>query len=214
MCAWRVDSAAHSRVLCPQLTAHTCCRRVLACAYGPFSGQQLRSGCTSVCSSWPPRTCSTRRLSCWAAGALGDRAGLQAHLVTVLASIATPPALVLRRVHGVPLALKPNHESLLRCRWASGARFVPAFVLRVAQGVADALAYLHRQCICHGELLLSALLPSWGMLSRAMPDGCKASSQHLSALITCFSYMSQAMAPGCWHQVCSQAVDACKMHQS
>lgn len=50
------------------------------------------------------------------------------------------------------MAEKPNFDSLLRCRWAVGHSFSLEFVLRVAQGVASALEYLHAHGICHGDV--------------------------------------------------------------
>lgn len=64
----------------------------------------------------------------------------------------SPHALVLERIWGVPLALKPNFESLLRCRWTPGQTFTAAFVWNVAKSVANALSYLHKHNICHGDV--------------------------------------------------------------
>ena len=74
------------------------------------------------------------------------------NLIKVIGVIDHPHALVLERVWGVPLALKPNFESLLRCRWTSEQTFSAAFVLHVAKSVANALAYLHGHNICHGDV--------------------------------------------------------------
>lgn len=61
----------------------------------------------------------------------------------VLGVAGAPAALVLERAPGTPLAAKPDVVSLLRCRWAPGAAFAPAWAARVAAGVAAALAHLH-----------------------------------------------------------------------
>lgn len=53
---------------------------------------------------------------------------------------------------GKPLAAKPDLVSLLRCRWAPGLELSPQHVLRVASGIAAALAELHRLRICHGDV--------------------------------------------------------------
>ncbi|KAL0019397.1 hypothetical protein WJX77_007861 [Trebouxia sp. C0004] len=74
------------------------------------------------------------------------------NLIKVIGIIDHPHALVLERVWGVPLALKPNFESLLRCRWTLGQTFTTAFVWNVAKSVANALAYLHKHNICHGDV--------------------------------------------------------------
>ncbi len=74
------------------------------------------------------------------------------NLIKVIGIIDHPHALVLDRVWGVPLALKPNFESLLRCRWTQGQTFTTAFVWNVAKSVANALAYLHKHNICHGDV--------------------------------------------------------------
>lgn len=74
------------------------------------------------------------------------------NLIRVIGIIDHPHALVLERVWGVPLALKPNFESLLRCRWMEGQTFSTQFVLRVAMSLASALAYLHGNNICHGDV--------------------------------------------------------------
>ena len=63
-----------------------------------------------------------------------------------------PHALVLDRVFGRSMALKPNLESLLRCRWPQGTEYTFCFVVHVAHGVARALQYLHTHCICHGDV--------------------------------------------------------------
>ena len=64
--------------------------------------------------------------------------------------IEQPHSLVLRRVFGETLALKPNLQVLLRCRWADSVSFPLATVASIGAGVASALAYLHQECICHG----------------------------------------------------------------
>ncbi|KAL3158636.1 hypothetical protein ABBQ32_011386 [Trebouxia sp. C0010 RCD-2024] len=74
------------------------------------------------------------------------------NLIKVIGIIEHPHALVLERVWGRPLALKPNFKSLLRCRWAAGQTFTLQFVLNVTTCVAAALAYLHAHNICHGDV--------------------------------------------------------------
>ncbi|CAM9830880.1 unnamed protein product, partial [Phaeothamnion confervicola] len=44
-------------------------------------------------------------------------------------------SLVMERIPGKPLALKPNFASVLRCRWPEGARFRSRFVLSVGMQV-------------------------------------------------------------------------------
>ena len=74
------------------------------------------------------------------------------NLIKVIGIIDHPHALVMERVWGKPLALKPNFESLLRCRWLPEQTFTLQFVLNVAKSVASALAYLHEHNICHGDV--------------------------------------------------------------
>lgn len=98
-------------------------------------------------------------------------------LIKVIGIIEQPHALVMERVWGAPLALKPNFESLLRCRWTAGQTFTVQFALRVATCVAAALAYLHAHNICHGDVYAhnvladdngGAVLCDYGTL----PAGC------------------------------------------
>ena len=84
-------------------------------------------------------------------------------LVRVLARLEAPRGLVLGLVEGRPLAEKPNHASLLRCRWDPGARLALGPTLRAARDVAAALAYLHSQGIAHGDAYAHNVL--------ATPDG-------------------------------------------
>ena len=74
------------------------------------------------------------------------------NLIKVIGIIDHPHALVMERVIGTPLALKPNFQSLLRCRWTPEQKFTMQLVLNVAQSVASALSYLHSQHICHGDV--------------------------------------------------------------
>ena len=67
-------------------------------------------------------------------------------------SLLQPPALVVDRVFGHPLAAKPTHDSLLRCRWAPGTIMPPRTGLLAALGVARALSHLHSLGICHGDV--------------------------------------------------------------
>ncbi|KAK9811060.1 hypothetical protein WJX73_010040 [Symbiochloris irregularis] len=74
------------------------------------------------------------------------------NLVRVRAKVASPSALVVDRVFGTPLAAKPNHASLLRCRWDADTTFAPGTALSIVLGIARALEYLHSLNICHGDL--------------------------------------------------------------
>jgi hypothetical protein len=93
-------------------------------------------------------------IACAAAGHPG--------LARVLAIVKQPLGVVMELFPGAPLALKPNHESLLRCRWPAGAEFSLTDLLRVAIGVSAALEHLHYKGISHGDVyahnvLLAAL---------------------------------------------------------
>ena len=79
-------------------------------------------------------------------------------LCRVLGKIAAPHALVLRLVHGQPLALKPDFSSLLRCRWPPGATFSESFVHRVACGCSAAMQSLTQLGVAHGDLYAHNLL--------------------------------------------------------
>lgn len=72
--------------------------------------------------------------------------------VRVRASVQQPAALVVDRVFGRPLAAKPTHDSLLRCRWAPGTSFSAGRALTILLGVARALEHLHSLGICHGDM--------------------------------------------------------------
>ena len=74
------------------------------------------------------------------------------HALQVIGIIDHPHALVLERVWGVPLALKPNFQSLHRSRWEAGKTYTVQFVMQVALGVARALEHLHEHNICHGDV--------------------------------------------------------------
>lgn len=50
------------------------------------------------------------------------------------------------------MAEKPNLVSLLRCRWPADLQLALSYVLHAATDVASALAYLHRNGICHGDV--------------------------------------------------------------
>jgi serine/threonine protein kinase len=63
-----------------------------------------------------------------------------------------PIGVIMDLVTGTPLAAKPNHTSVLRCRWDLHAQFPIAFVLRCARDVASALEHLHSKGICHGDV--------------------------------------------------------------
>ncbi|KAI7845895.1 hypothetical protein COHA_000628 [Chlorella ohadii] len=74
------------------------------------------------------------------------------HLARVSAQLQEPLGLVMEWAEGAPMALKPNHESLLRCRWAPGQVLQLGWVLRVAIGVASALEHMHYRGIAHGDV--------------------------------------------------------------
>jgi len=80
------------------------------------------------------------------------------HLVKVLGLCQQPLSLITELAadkQGTPLrplALKPNHESLLRCRWEAGVSFPLMYVLNVAAGVASALEKMHSKGISHGDV--------------------------------------------------------------
>ena len=101
------------------------------------------------------------------------------NLIKVIGIIDHPHALVLERVWGAPLALKPNFDSLLRCRWTAGQTFTAKFVLNVATCIAAALAYLHAHNICHGDVYAhnvladddgSSVLCDYGMPAHHTPQ--------------------------------------------
>lgn len=56
------------------------------------------------------------------------------------------------QVGGVPLAAKPDLESLLRCRWLPNFRLTPSAAARAAAEIAAALEHLHSRHICHGDV--------------------------------------------------------------
>eukprot|EP00850_Spirogloea_muscicola_P010450 SM000061S19277 [mRNA] locus=s61:527711:530820:+ [translate_table: standard] len=74
------------------------------------------------------------------------------NLINVIGIVDEPKGLVVELVKGRPLAAKPNFQSLLRCRWEEGIVFTTDYVLRTANGVASALAYMHQKHICHGDV--------------------------------------------------------------
>jgi Leucine-rich repeat (LRR) protein len=80
------------------------------------------------------------------------------HLVKVLGLCQQPLSLITelaadkRGMPLRPLALKPNHESLLRCRWEAGVCFSLMYVLNVAAGIASALEKMHSKGISHGDV--------------------------------------------------------------
>ena len=80
------------------------------------------------------------------------------NLCRVLGKVAAPHALVLRLVHGQPLALKPDFSSLLRCRWPPGAAFSEDYVHQVACGCSAAMQSLTQLGVAHGDLYAHNLL--------------------------------------------------------
>ena len=63
-----------------------------------------------------------------------------------------PVGVVMDLITGQPLAAKPNHTSMLRCRWEEGKSYPLRVVLRMAQDVTGALRHLHEKQICHGDV--------------------------------------------------------------
>lgn len=63
-----------------------------------------------------------------------------------------PVGVVMDFIAGQPLAAKPNHTSMLRCRWEEGKTYPLRVVLRLAQDVTGALRHLHEKQICHGDV--------------------------------------------------------------
>lgn len=125
------------------------------------------------------------------------------NLIKVIGIIDHPHALVLERVWGAPLALKPNFESLLRCRWTAGQTFTIQFVLNVATCVAAALAYLHAHNICHGDVYAHnvladdngrAVLCDYGMPADHTPGLARSLQPHpANALRQVFAYSFRSM---------------------
>lgn len=75
------------------------------------------------------------------------------NLPKMLAYVERPRAVVFKMVSGTPLAEKPVHEPLLRCRYTAGVEYTLEFSLKVAVCVASALAYLHDTLhTCHGDV--------------------------------------------------------------
>ncbi|KAI8113653.1 hypothetical protein M9435_003648 [Picochlorum sp. BPE23] len=75
------------------------------------------------------------------------------NLVNVLARIDHPHlGVVMEYVEGSPLALKPNKDSVLRCRWKEGQLFPISFVLRCLSSVSGALEHMHTKGIAHGDV--------------------------------------------------------------
>eukprot|EP00887_Chlorella_sp_A99_P002665 scaffold6.g2665.t1 len=90
----------------------------------------------------------------------GERVALKGdpNLVKVLGKVENPLGLLMEFAEGQPLALKPNLESLLRCRWAPATSFKLEFILRVGHGLAGALEHMHYRGICHGDVYAHNLL--------------------------------------------------------
>ena len=83
------------------------------------------------------------------------------HVVKVLAKLDSPLGLLMEFCQGLPLAEKPNSESLLRCRWAPGLSLTLDFVLNVAGGVASALETMHGRGLIHGDVYAHNVLADW-----------------------------------------------------
>lgn len=71
-------------------------------------------------------------------------------LTLVRARVREPEALVLRIEPGQPMALKPNFESLLRCRWPADATFTPQCAAAVcrANRLLCGVALQHKTSCC------------------------------------------------------------------
>ena len=78
------------------------------------------------------------------------------HLVKVIARVEDDQSeihgILMEYVPGIPLAEKPNRQSLLRCRWKPDLLFSISFVLRCITGVASALEHMHSKGIAHGDV--------------------------------------------------------------
>lgn len=75
-----------------------------------------------------------------------------ARVPRTLARLESPPALLMEVAPGQPMALKPNHASLLRCRWDVQTRFSLPDALAVARDTADALKTFHSLGVAHGDV--------------------------------------------------------------
>lgn len=64
---------------------------------------------------------------------------------------------LMKLVKGSPMADKPNHESLLRCRWPEGLTLSSASIAKIAKDVAAALEYLHSQGMSMPHLVIPPL---------------------------------------------------------
>ena len=69
-----------------------------------------------------------------------------------------PSALVLDLCKGTPLAKKPTSKHLLRCRWDESITYPVGKSVKIAQGTASALSYLHSRSIAHGDVYAHNLL--------------------------------------------------------
>lgn len=63
-----------------------------------------------------------------------------------------PIGVVMDLVPGQAMAAKPDHTSMLRCRWEEGRLYSHAVVLRIAHNLAAALMHLHAKGIFHGDV--------------------------------------------------------------
>ena len=63
-----------------------------------------------------------------------------------------PVGVVMDLITGQPLAAKPDHTSVLRCRWEGGKTYPLRVVLRMAQHLTGALTHMHEKKICHGDV--------------------------------------------------------------
>lgn len=126
------------------------------------------------------------------------------NLIKVIGIIDHPHALVLERVWGAPLALKPNFDSLLRCRWTAGQTFSVQFVLNVATCIAAALAYLHAHNICHGDVYAhnvladdngSSVLCDYGMPADHTPELARFLLSNRILPMLCSNYLPVHLVP-------------------
>lgn len=112
-------------------------------------------------------------------------AGAHRHLVAVEGRLGGHPqgaqGLVLRMIppHFRNLAGPPSLASCTRDVYAEGARFTPAQALRIARGIASAVAQLHARGVVHGDLYAhniliddegDSLLGDFGAASFVPPD--------------------------------------------
>ena len=97
------------------------------------SKEKLGDGASGdvFCASWQGKDCAVKQFKADDAspdGKSSDEMAVQMFvdhscLTKALAHLSEPQSLVLELVKGIPMAEKPNLESLLRCRWDPAATF-------------------------------------------------------------------------------------------